>query len=273
MRLLFLILAVLSTSCASKSYTATDDLPVIPVKKSAEEARRAHMFYLIQSGKVEEAIDQLLVAKKEDPYLFHSGVLEELGLAILQQGARSQSTEDVVNCLYGVSIALETRALPVIDKAFVSDAPELQRTALSVLATLNTDQANAMLEEAMKSDYVMVRLEAAYLLAQRRAHSAFAHIDTLMLKVPSEIRPLFAELFALEGSGQSTLALRRLLFDQETDVRAEAVLAVTHHHRDDFLPEIHRLAQEPSSIQQEACSYAFGVFCDERAAASLQQIA
>lgn len=270
-----LLLIFFTVSCTSHNARSLTDseLPIIPVKKAEGEARAAHIFFLIQSGKIEEAIDQLQVAWKEDPYLLHSDVIEKLGLAILEQGGKSQNSDDVQSSLYGLSISLDERALPIVYKALRSDNPQLERTALSVLATLNTDHANAMLEEAMKSDYIMIRLEAAYLLAVRRAQSAFAHIDTLMLKVPDELRPLFAELYALDGSKDSIAALRRLLFDPDVSVRAEAILATAHARRDDLLPEIYRLAKEPSIVQQEACAYALGSFCDEGAASVLQQIA
>src|SRR5207244_3393473 len=110
---------------------------------------------------IKEAIDQLLVAGKEDPYFFHSGILERLGLVILEKGGKSRNSDDLLNCLYAMSISLDERGLPVICKALRSDEPELQLTALSVLSHLNTDRSNLLIEEAMKSDYVMVRLEAA----------------------------------------------------------------------------------------------------------------
>lgn len=248
------------------------DLPIIPEKKAKNQGRLPHISFLIQTGKLEAAIDELLIARKEDPYFFHSGVLENFGLAILLQGRESRNIDDLLQCLYAMSISLDERGLPVVQKALFIDNPEVQLAALSVLASLNTDHSHLLMEQAMRSDYLVVRLEAAYLLAQRGGRAAFTHIDTLLLKVPPELRPFFAELFALEASGPSITALKHLLFDADVAVRSEAIRAVAATVRDDLFPEVYCLSKEPSALQQEACAYAFGAFLDERATEILRQM-
>jgi hypothetical protein len=84
----------LLTSCASPhaedgDIIWHDNLPTAPKLSSDASftATNAHIIYLIHAGKTQEAITQLLEAKACEPYLFHEGALETLGLALLEQGA------------------------------------------------------------------------------------------------------------------------------------------------------------------------------------------
>ena len=91
-RVAFFTLIFLASSCSRPAHhNDLHDLPLIPEEtvKSTSERSLVHIFYLIQQNQIKEAIDIVLTAGKEDPYLFHSALLDKLGLAIIEQGLRS----------------------------------------------------------------------------------------------------------------------------------------------------------------------------------------
>ncbi len=214
-------------------------------------------------GKVEDAIDTLLLAKNEDPYIFHQGPLAELGLELLAQGAKSRTPEDILTSLYGIDISHDEKGIPLISQVMRYGEPNLQLVAVQVLSSFDTEEATKILEEAMRSDYLLVRLEAAYILAQKHSPNAYGQLISLMSKVEPEFYELFPRLFAIEGSNNSLAELRKLLYDQNQLVRKEAILATLATGRDSFIPDLRSLAKEPSIIQQEACAYTLGAFGDE----------
>ncbi len=275
----YLLLLMLAASCTHHqddddvSIAHTLPLSTKPNEKAFLQNKVSRVLYMIQSNRIQEAIDQLLVLRSEDPYLFHEGTLEQLGLALLEQGSKSRDFQDVVNCLYGVGIAHDERGLHIVSRALEFDHPELQLLAVSVAASFDTEAAYEILEQAMKSNYIFVRLEAAYCLANKQSESAHGQLVALMAKVPPELHELFPRLFAMEASPNSSLELKRLLYDKNEAVRKEAILAVAHLQRDDFIDDIRILAKEPSSVQQEACAYTLGVFQDESSRPILEKLA
>ena len=277
----FLLLPVLATSCTSRT---SDDEPLyqldplptthIENRSTSSSSKVAHIFYLVQKNQIKDAIDILLEAKKEDPYLFHSGILDRLGLSILQQGLNSKDPQDRFTSLFGIGIAQDERAIDLVHKALIArDDPQEELIALSVLTRFDSEHADTLLEAAMKSNYIFVRLEAAYILAQKKSPKAYGQIEALMHKIDPEFRPLFPKLFAIEGGIHSSEMLKKLLFDHDVRVRLEAIHAVTECARDDYLEEIRRLALDPDPIQQEATASALGHFKDEASIPLLQSIA
>lgn len=279
MRLVFYSL-FLCTACGPTYHAPDDDaamhtimLPIIPDDKADLKATSAKVFYLIQTGHTEEAITALLEAKKNDPYLLHDATLEKLGLQIMEQGTASSDWQDIATSLIGSRIAQDERTLPIVEAAVKYNDMQMQLLAVSVAASFDTIQAQAILEQAMKSNFLIVRLEAAFWLATKRAPNASMQIAALMSKVDPELHEHFCKLFAIDGSAHSIKELKRLLFHQDPTVRREAILAVAELERDDFLQEIHNLANEPSTAQQEACAYAMGNLGCESSRQILQRLA
>jgi HEAT repeat protein len=250
-------------------------LPIVPKEfcDEAPGAKLTHIFYLIQQDKIDEAIERVLTAKNEDPYLFHSGLLERIGLAILEQGQRSSTPEDTLTTLYGIGISQDEQLAHLVDKAFLSDNPQLELLAISVLASFQNDEADALLIKALKSNYIFVRLEAAYALASKKSPEAFGQIQALMHKLDPEFRPLFPRLFAIDASHASKEQLLRLLFDHDEKVRIEAILASSQMGNDDFLTQIKMLSSDPSPAQQEAVAFALGHIQNASSIPHLERIA
>lgn len=281
MKKLLLLLLFAASSC-SKAHKADDDegeyvhvLPVLPKAPSPafSKSNVSHLLYMIQAGKTEEAIDALLSMKSDDPYIFHEGTLEKLGLGLLEQGSKSRNPQDLLTCLYGVGISQDDRTLTLAANALAYDEPQLQLVAVSVLSSFDTEAASELLSQAMKSNYIFVRLEAAYCLAHRRSSNAYGQLAALLSKVDPELHELFPRLFAMEASRESRMMLKSLMYDQNEQVRRESILAVANFGRDDFLEDIRTLAKEPSFVQQEACAYALGTFGDEASRDMLEKLA
>ncbi|MBS0635714.1 MAG: HEAT repeat domain-containing protein [Verrucomicrobia bacterium] len=270
-----LALFLLATSCAAPPRAVEEhNLPIMPKQDSQSLAKNrvSHLLYMIQSGKVEEAIDVLLTMRQDDPYLLHDDTLEKLGLALLEQGSKSRSPEDLVTCLYGVGISQDERSLHIAEKALAFDDPQLQLVAVSVIASFDTDHACELLERAMKSNYIFVRLESAYWLALKRSRNAHGQLVSLMSKLDPELHELFGRLYAMDASPGSLVELKKLLYDQNERVRKEAILAIAHTGRDDFIEDIRLLAKEPAVMQQEAAVFALGVFRDEASRPLLERL-
>lgn len=275
----FLLLLLAATSCAHRAVEDDEPesrhiLPVLPkdATPSFAKARVSHLLYMIQSGKTEDAINALLSMKANDPYVYHEGALEKLGLALLEQGSHSRDPQDLMTCLFGVGISHDERTLAIAENALQFDDPQLQLVAVSVLASFDTDAASDILERAMKSNYIFVRLEAAYWLAMKRARDAHGQLVALMSKVDPSLHELFPRLFAMDASCGSLLELKHLLYDQNEHVRRETLLAIANFGRDDFIDDIRLLAKEPSFIQQEACAFALGTFGDEQSRELLEHL-
>lgn len=276
-----LLLLFAATSSCTTAHKVDDEgeyvhvLPVLPKSPSQAFSKSSisHLLYMIQAGKTEEAIDTLLSMKSDDPYIFHEGTLEKLGQGLLEQGSKSRDPQDLLTCLYGVGISQDDTTLNIAANALAYDEPQLQLVAVSVLSSFDTEAASELISRAMKSNYIFVRLEAAYCLALRRSSNAYGQLASLMSKVDPELHELFPRLFAMEASLESQKMLKSLLYDRNEQVRRESILAVANFGRDDFLEDIRTLAKEPSFVQQEACAYALGMFGDEASRELLERLA
>ena len=261
MRKLLWLLPLLAVSCSKYDKKVVHhDLPIIPKSHDAPSSSISHVLYLIQSGKSGDAIDATLAMQEQEPYIFHEGAMKRLGLALIEQGARSRDITDMLTCLYGVGISHDEGALSVVSRAVSFDEPQIQLVAVNVAASFGTQEAIDILEQAMKSNYIIVRLEAAYWLSLKRSDSAHAQLVALMSKVDPQLHELFPQLFVIEGSQGSMDVIKKLLYDQNENVRREAILAIANARRDDFLQDIRLLIKEPSHLQQEAVRYGHAGF-------------
>ncbi|MDB6081720.1 MAG: hypothetical protein JWO53_992 [Chlamydiia bacterium] len=217
-------------------------------------------FFQLQQGKVEEAISELQAAKAKDPYLYHSKTLEKLAISLLEQGIQSSNKTDVELSLYGIGLAANEQAQSLLTEVLKSSYPELQLTAVQLLAGYNTDESYKLLEKALTSDYLIIRLEAIHALASKQLPSTYPQIEALYVKVDPEFRPFFPQLLALDGTTPSIQMLRRLVRDSNPWVRLEAIRAIGLLRRDDLLPDIKSQMHDLSPALQEACVNALGSF-------------
>lgn len=262
------ILLLLLTGCTS-NYQVDDEDPLVfgehsdgSTLSSADSTASVPFFFQLQQGKIEEAISELQSRKEKDPYLYHSATLQRLGLALIQQGISSSNPVDVQLTLYGIGLSANEQAQDYIKEALYSKQPELQFAAVQLLSQLHTDDAHKLLEEALSSDYFLIRLEALHALAANKLPSAYPQIEALFVKVDPEFRPLFPELLALDGSYPSVQMLKRLIRDSDRNVRLAAIKSIACIKRDDLLSDIKSQMHDLSPAIREAVVQGAGEFQD-----------
>lgn len=230
-----------------------------------------HIYYLIHNNRLETALDHY------QEYVNHHGrhdteFLQNLGLSVLMQGAKANDPETMMMAIFGAGIAMNERALDILIRAVNNPHPQLQYIALNFLARCQDDIADRSLLSALRSNNLLIRLEAAKLIALKKLPNATLLIESLMNKVDRALIPLFPQLFAAIGDTDAIKILRRLLAHPDEEVRVEAVLGAAKAKRDDLLPKIQILAGQHSYALQEACAYAFGCFKDESTVPTLLKL-
>lgn len=229
------------------------------------------ILYLMQAGHTTEAVDAYReYTRTIGQHDFE--LLQQLGLVILDQGYRSSNAEVQLLTLFGAGVSANEKALYILEDSLSSPIPQLQLIGMSFLARYQNDDAEDALRRAMGSPHLLIRLEAAFHLAEKKSPTAAGQIESLMQKVPEEIAFLFPKLFAMVGNSQAINTLRRLLVNSKEDVRVEAILSAAEFGRDDLLPQIRTLATQHGYPQQEACCVALGQLKDESSAPRLQTL-
>lgn len=244
---------------------------VSPLFSEEPSSIKNQILFFIHKGDVDRALQfyttHYLEKDKQD-----FEILQQLGLSILQEGARSRDAEVVLLSLFGAGISTDERVLPILEEGLDNDNPQLQLASLHFLASLQNDEADDLLKKALGSPYVLLRLEAAHELAAKKHASAVGQVDSLMAKVDPIIKPVFPRLFAMIGTDSATKALRRLMNDPDENVRVEAILSAAEFGRDDLLPQIRILATHHNTAQQEACAIALGKMKDTASLAKLERL-
>ena len=229
-----LVIALCCLSCQAHlpQATSSDELPVPPfsdltdhrIVLGDEEA------FACSSETIEDTIAsiQKLEAKpSRGRYRIH---LEELSSRLFQQVATSNDSDAVIMTLLATTACHHPLSKMMSYALIHSDNPIIQLSAVQALASLNSADADDILAEALRSDYPVIRLEAAWKIACKRSPQAFDQIDALSYKLPDALRPCLPELFAVEGSINSVHRIRQLLMDPNEEVIIEALVAVGRHH-------------------------------------------
>ncbi|MBA3602201.1 MAG: HEAT repeat domain-containing protein [Parachlamydiaceae bacterium] len=226
--------------------------------------------FLIHKGQVDAALD--LYCKHFQNADHDTEFLQQLGLSLLEHGARSSDPDVQRMAIFGAGIAMNERALPILAKGINSSIPQLQLLSLNFLARCQHDEADIYLQQALRSNYLIIRLEALHQLAIKKSPRASCQIESLMGKVDNELLPLFPQLFALVDDAEAFRMLRKLLNHPQEAVRLEAVISCARCGRDDLLSKIRNLGIHSSDAQQEVCALALGILNDEASAERLYQI-
>jgi hypothetical protein len=144
--------------------------------------------------------------------------------------------------------------------------------AVQALSALNTSDADYILTQALRSDYPVIRLEAGWRIASKRAHDAFFHIDALSHKLPDLFLPYMPELFAIEGSQSSLHRLRQLLFDPNEEVIIETLGAIGRHNISSISDLLESMEPHSPAVL-EAQAFALRVCDSEAARTKLRKLA
>ncbi len=232
---------------------------------------KLHILYLLQSKEFNRAID-LYQEYRQTLGRHDFEILQQIGLIILEQGARSQDPETQLTSLFGSNIAGIAASIDILEAGIASPQPQTQLAAIQFLGSLQDDRCEELLTKAMSSDYFYTRLAAAYQLALRKSRTAVGQIESLMYKIPPQMRFFFAQFFALIGTTDAIALLRQLMDDPFHMNRIEAILSAAHFGRDDLLPIIRTRATHLNIAEQEACATAIGYLKDSKSIPLLKKL-
>lgn len=239
--------------------------------RADESTEPNRIVYLMQAGHTTSALH--LYRKYYQQTGHHDlDVIQKIGLILLDQGFRSDDPEHQLLTLYGAGISLNEKALYILEGGLNSPNPQLQLVAMNFLAGFQDDQADAILNRALKSDSLLIRLEGAYFLAERGVSTAVGQTESLMCKVDKSILPVFPQIFAKIGNADAIKILKKLMANPDEQVRIAAILSAAENHRDDLLPNIRTLATHHTLLQQEACAKALGIMKDATAVPKLEAL-
>lgn len=227
-----------------------------------------HILYLMHTGETAKALETYQAYRKNTgSYDFE--LIEQMGLILLDQGFRTRDNEIQQLTLFGAGISTDERVLYIIEDALKNGQPELQIIALNFLSKFQNTKADQAIYKAMASNSLLIRLETALQLAQKKDPKAVSQTEALMAKVPEEIWPIFPQIFAGSGSPDAKKILRKLLTHRDELVRIAVILSIAENGHDDFLPHIRRMAAHLEPAQQEASCTALGILKDEKSAPKL----
>lgn len=246
-------------------------------EKSAEEhssvipINRLQITYLATSKEYKKAID-LYTEYRRQTGKHDFEILEHLSRSILQDGVRSQDMHAQLLSIYASSLAGLDAPCEILEVGVASPHMQTQLASLQFLARLQDDKIDYLLQKAMNSDFLYTRLEAAYILASKKARSAAGQIEALMHKLPPPMRIFFPELFAILGSEESIHILKHLMDDPFHPIRIEAILSAARHGRDDLLSMIRSSSTHIDISEQEACAAALGYLKDTKSLRRLKKL-
>lgn len=237
-----------------------------------EPVNRSHLSYLFQSGRFDKGIE-LYTQYHKDAGRHDFDLLNQMGLAVIQRGIRSDTTKVKLACLFAARNTGLSTSIDILASGINSRDPQLQLASIQLLSKIQDDRCDALLQKAMSSEYLSVRMEAGYQLSVRKHHISTGHMEALMHRLPRPYRVYFPEFFATIGSPESITVLKRLIEDRNLHVRIEAILCAARHGRDDLLPLIRKHLPHADPLELEACGAALGIFKDNHSLDALKKMA
>ncbi|OGN55360.1 MAG: hypothetical protein A3D96_03680 [Chlamydiae bacterium RIFCSPHIGHO2_12_FULL_44_59] len=230
-----------------------------------------HALYLMQQNQCEESIE------KYCEYTALTGrhdfeVLRQMGSILLQKGIQSSDMETITMTLFGAGLSGSGYAIDILEKGVRHPDPQIQLLALHFLAQFEDDRTAEIFHEAMSSDFLAIRMEAAFYMAQSKHPHAVGQIEGLMYRLPPAFKPFFPSLFALLGTSDATKTLGRLIEDPDPQTRIESILHVARLGRDDFLPTLRRRLTHTHIAELEASAFAIGSLRDSLSTQKLKKL-
>ncbi len=235
---------------------------------SAEPNR---ILYLLRQGHFQSAIE-IYEDKVKETNVHDYQLLQQIGLTLIELGWKCNDAEIKLLSLFGAGISTHDQAQYLLEDAIKSDEPRFQLVALNFLSKNYTDDSSRFLNLAMRSPFLPIRLEAAYHMAQRQHPKAAYQIESLMYKVPPQALPVFPQLLGMSGDKDAIIMLKRMMSHQLLPVRLEAILSAGRYGRDDLLQEIRGISSHHQVEEQEATAVAIGLLKDEQSVKRLQHL-
>ena len=236
------------------------------------EISKNQLLYLMQAGAIERAVELYQTWTIENGKHDFS-ILEEVGNILLRQSISSRDEEAILLSMYGMNIAGSLGGMELYEQGINSKNPLTQMAAIQFLNHLQEDEVEDLLFKGFSSPFLMIQMEAAYALAQRRSERATGMIESLMQKLPPYFHVYFPELFALIGTPDAIAILKHMTGHSQLAVRLFSILSAARFGRDDFLSEIRSGATHCDFAEQETCAAAVGLLKDSHSIDTLKKLA
>lgn len=233
--------------------------------------QKNHILFLTSQGKLDQALYAYDQYKNREGR-HDSELLEQFCQIILEKAVSTKDEEKQLISLYGASLANTSSLLDLCETAIKSPHPKVQLASIQLAGRLHEDRSAHLLFKAFSSDYLMIRMEAASYLAQKRHKLAVGYIESLMNKLPPFFHCYFCEMLAVIGSNEAMYQVKKLLHSTEILSRVAAILAIGHLQRDDLIKEIRVASTHLNPAEQEACSFALGILGDSHSVSLLEKL-
>lgn len=229
------------------------------------------ILYLMRSSQMNSAIE--LYKQHALSLGYHDReLLQQMGVALLEQGQRSDDVEARVMTLFGAGIAANDKTLYILEEGIRSSNPQIQLISLNDVSRYQNDRVEEAIRAALTSNYLLIRLEAIHQLALRKSRLAVSQSEALMCKVDKELHPIFPQFFAMVGTVEAMKVMNKLLSSPDENVRVATIKSAADFGCDNLISSVRMLATQHGMKQQEACAYALGIFKDQVSVPKLQML-
>jgi len=231
-------------------------------------ANDAQLYQFIHKAQFQQAIERAVTLNESES--LDSAAAQTLASSLIESGLNSPKYEDVLLCLYAALICDKDIDVNKLENLFRKQIPPLQHLILSHIEKLELHTSYPVLKEALSSMDLGVRLHACQILAHAGHKEGLGQLESLMYRLPSEIRYIFADLFAQIGSKEAHIHLKTLLEDKLWTNRVAAILAVADFKQDGLIHYLKASLSHTQPAEIEAAAYALGAFGDLGSVARLE---
>lgn len=226
------------------------------------------ILYQFARGRIEQGITEYL-EYYENSKVHDLQLLERLAQLLLEKGCSSNDMQEQILALYGIRTARTRVPLSHFYPLLRSPHPAIQAATIQVLSDMHDDSIDDMIASALKSDYLLVRIEALYYLAQRQSKQTIGQLEALLNLLHPKARPFFTELYGMCGTQESISRLRQLINDRDLQVRLSALIATAKYGHDELIPTIRLLLNHCDPALKEASSTVLGMLQDTQSKTAL----
>lgn len=225
----------------------------------------------LMGGEIESAISSYLdAARLGRPH--EMSTLKKIAKEQIIQGIRSQDDSLQLLSIFAISMSQSEEFIGCLEEALQSDQPQVALAAMRSLAAFNTDRAARAIQNALRSNYLGLRIEASFLLAEQKRLDAADQIEALMHKCPEPLLGLFAHLFAKGGSRHDTALLAQLMSHSSPYVRSSAILSAATFERRALEKNILAALSHTHPLETESAAFATGHLRLEEGLPRLQEL-
>lgn len=179
-------------------------------------------------------------------------------IRLLEECLTSQNRQVVYATLASYSLAQLSIPDKIAERLITRTYdPYLQLQVLSALYATQSNACKIASEKALLSEIPIIQLYALTFLTKSHSQDILSRITALEAKIPSELLPYCAELYAIEGSPQAQLCIKRILQSGNSAAVSLCLCLIRDFQLMELYPELETF-HPLNSQEQEAYAYALG---------------